>query len=281
MPHRRACPYCGMLVVAGGSSHRCEGRGGAARKPDSAIRSAPRKSRTPAAEPEAEYVVNEAADEVDARAILPKLSPQAARLLRRAIDDPFAGQDVSPELRAVVERECTRGERILFSLRPSVDAYLASFGILRYVMASVLLVLGTLVAAGGIAIALLLPRDVPVFVKAILCGMTGLFAAFCLGFGLFFSFLGPLGRRFRSRWSLYVVTDRRCMVARGSSVQSYSGRNIERMLRLVNPRRPGAGGLAFSSFQSRDWLSGRIYFGFLDIDDVAAVEEIVRAAILG
>jgi hypothetical protein len=280
MVPKSTCPRCGRIVAVDDTRHRCAIPAGPAGKANSAIRPALRTPVAAANEPEEEFVVNEESDD-GFDAILSRLHPRAAELLRRAKDDPFTHQEVSPALREVVEKELTRGERVVYSLRPSADAYFARFRILRGVMAAVLVSLGVLFSAGGIAIGLQLSTKEPFFARAIVYLLFGSFAVFCFGFGLFFCFQRWLWTLFPNRRSLYVVTDRRCMVVRGSSARSYSGKNIERMTRLANVRRAGAGGLAFSSFQSRAWLAGREYYGFLDIEDVAAVEEIVRAAILG
>jgi len=178
---------------------------------------------------------------------------------------------LSPELADRVAAELAPDERLLWVGQPRLDLatrpafFLVPFGVVFAGFALVWMV-GAVLLTGG----LLAP-----------CGLP--FIAVGIGF-----IASPVWLRRRARKTLYALTDRRAIVWEPGwfgaiAVRSYTAAGLGRMSRTE--RSDGSGDLVFeeiltisSTSEGTRWHTTRR--GFLSIDKVREVEEMVRQALL-
>ena len=181
-------------------------------------------------------------------------------------------EDLSPDLARRLDAELAPGERLVWVGQPRPDLatrpayFLVPFGVV-FTAFALLWTAGALCLSAG----LLAP-----------CGLP--FVA--VGAGLIAS---PVWLRRRARETLYALTDRRAVVWEpgwfGSvAVRSYSAPGLGRMSR--HERADGSGDLVFEEFTTVSHTGDGPHTsttrrGFLAIDDVHAVEDLVRRTLLG
>jgi len=177
-----------------------------------------------------------------------------------------------PELEDRVAHELEQDEQLVWTGQPRTDLatrpayFLVPFGIFFAGFALVWIVIAFFLTAG-----LMAP-----------CGLPFI----AIGIWLVCS---PIWLRSRARRTIYALTDRRAIVWEpgwfgNSTVRSYSGAGLGHIARIE--RRDGAGDLVLEEFTTygRDsqghTTSQTTRRGFLAIDDVRGVEELVRRTLL-
>ena len=191
----------------------------------------------------------------------------------------FGGGELSPALRARLDRELEKDERVAWSAMPLPRAYargawaISLFGVVFGGFAVFWMVMAwfgtkSTGSAGGAFPAGLFP----------LCGLPFL----AVGAGML---TAPVWMRRRAAKVIYAVTDRRAIVItpvafRGESVRSFAARQLGSIERIERP--DGSGNLIFArdmyltSDSEGGSRSGVRLVGFVGVADVRAAERVVR-----
>lgn len=201
-------------------------------------------------------------------------------------EDPFEDQEVSDEARELVEAELSKGETIVWVGRMSPDLTLSDDRIVR-VICFIILFLGLGAVVGG---------------SVLMALVTFLPGLILLIFGVVFGGVAALGvfckadpERARKERAIYVLTNRRCLVWESADPEcmeqeftSYSTLQVEDMKRKGSMRKPKAGDLIFAHVLVEHGGGGRhggtsvarVPKGFLKVDGVAEVEDLVRQVLI-
>jgi hypothetical protein len=189
----------------------------------------------------------------------------------------FAEEEVPPKMRQGVEEALEEGETITWLGRPSMKVYGTNawgFAVIGVV----------LVAIGvGLPVYVLRTETGPGLAVTLIVGTIG--AAFTI-FGLIFVAAPWWVHRFRHYRHCYVVTSRRALLCgaslfRNVSITSYDPGRLMLMKRRDSAWMKGAGDLIFESTLHihSDGSTHRLAIGFLHLEDVAAVEKLLRQLI--
>ena len=174
---------------------------------------------------------------------------------------------VAPDVLDRVAAELEDGEKLVWAGQPRVDLmvrkayFLVPFGVVFTGFSAVWIVVALVLTAG-----LLAP-----------CGLP--FAA--IGIGMI---LSPIWLRSMARKTVYLLTDRRAIVFHPrifgrTTVQSFTAAGLGQMAR--SERSDGSGDLIFEEFRTGSGDSARTeQRGFLAVDDVKRVEELIRQTLL-
>jgi hypothetical protein len=202
--------------------------------------------------------------------------------------DPYAGLDVPESMQQDIRRELTKNEKIVWVGRPSMILLLSNGTIFRIV--GVVALLMGISFLYGLAVSSSMQTQIA-------CGVFGV--AFSI-FGVVFILARTLVQRGASVRNVYVVTNRRALILEGKSrFQSYTIAHLKDLKREDTTRLKGAGDLIFrverrdrannasalpgiGPRQTRHIVNSsmEIKHGFLQLENVKAVEKLIRETLI-
>jgi hypothetical protein len=197
-----------------------------------------------------------------------------------------------PEIETLIESELASGEKLLWVGQPRPRRFLSwSIPIVLFGIPWTAFSVFWMAMAGGMGWFARNAADAAPGDGNAEPGIIALITSCFFLFGLPFVLIGlgmlssPWWMLRRAKKTAYALTDRRAIVMEpgwfsGRTVRSYDGQQLGRMARTE--RSDGSGDLVFEDYYTRDSDGGRMRTirGFMAIDRVREVEELVRKSLL-